>query len=294
MLTERPELLPSFFLLSIHDALTYDKETNDGGPNGSLRFELGEESNAELQEAFAAIKDIRAIQREDMSFADTFAFAGAVAVEVTGGPRIIVQLGREDATEADPPGKSLLYKPGATAEELMEAFDASGLNPARDVVLLHGAVGSLNDIGQSRASAKADSLVDEDEEEDELGTIEDVTYGRVQSKKRGPVLVSTNVSQLTLGGQKFSNAYLAAMVKAKDKDQLTQRDRVILNNRDMLAEAQRYAANNSKFVNDTANLFQRITLLGKFTIYTYLRPQHDMRCIFSNMLSWQPPRRLLF
>ncbi len=77
VLSDRPDLLPSFFLLSVHDALTYDQGTNAGGPNGSLRFELESDGNAELRDAFDAIKEIRQLQREDMSYADTFAFAGA-------------------------------------------------------------------------------------------------------------------------------------------------------------------------------------------------------------------------
>lgn len=247
-------------MLTLHDALTYDAETNDGGPNGSLRLEMDQPRNAELQDAVEAINSIRSIQRNDMSFADTCAFAGAVASEFTAGPRIVVQLGREDAKSADPVGKSALYKPGASAEDMMNAFAASGLNPARDIVLFHGAVGSLNDIGQTRATKlKEQSLDDDDEFAEDL---DDVTYGKVQSRKRGAVLVSSNVSLLTLGGQKFSNAYLAAMLKAKKPEELSQRDQAILGNAAMRAEVEKYAANNGKFVNDCADLFQRVSLLG--------------------------------
>ncbi len=186
-----------------------------------------------------------------------------MAVEVTGGPRIVVQLGREDAKNSDPPGLSELYRPGATAKELMDCFGAPGLEPARDVVLVHGAVGSLNTSAQARVEKMRASEIDDGDDEDEE-SVEDVTYGKVTSKKRGPVLVSTNVSLLTLGGQKFSNEYLKAMLKAKDVGSLTQRDRVILGNDEMRAQVQRYAGNNSKFINDTADLFQRMTLLGKF------------------------------
>ena len=261
VLTEKPDLLPYFFELTLHDALTFNPDTNEGGPNGSLRLELDRATNQELQDANEAISSIRALQRQDMSYADTCAFAGAVAVEITGGPRIVVQLGREDSKEADPEWKTNFYKPGASAEEMKKAFDAAGLNGARDVVLFHGAIGSLNDIGQSRlAKMKATEITDdEDEDEEDTG---DLTYGKVTSKKRGPVLVSSNVSLLTLGGQKFSNAYLNAIVKSKTPDKLSQRDKTILEDKEMLAEVQRYAANNSKFINDVADLYQKISLLG--------------------------------
>lgn len=261
VLTEKPELLPYFFELTLHDALTFNPETLDGGPNGSLRFELDRESNQELKEVNEAIKSIRAIQRQDMSYADTCAFAGAVAVEVTGGPRIVIQLGRDDAKDPDPEWKSNFYKPGASAEDLKTAFNAAGLEGARDVVLFHGAIGSLNDIGQSRAEKIKETEIS-DEDEDDADGIDDVTYGRVTSKKRGAVLVSSNVSSLTLGGQKFSNAYLSAILKTKNPSELSQRDRAILGDKEMLAEVQRYAGNNSKFTTDIADLYQKISLLG--------------------------------
>lgn len=261
MLTEKPELLPYFFELTLHDALTFNPETLEGGPNGSLRLELDRETNKELADANEAINSIRALQRQDMSYADTCAFAGAVAVEVTGGPRIVIQLGREDAKTADPEWKSGFYKPGASAADMKKAFEAAGLNGPRDVVLFHGAIGILNDIGQSRAE-KAVSMAIDDENDEFAEDEDDVTYGRVQSKKRGAVLVSSNVSQLTLGGDKFSNAYLKSLAKTKDTSSLSQRDRAILEDKEMLAEVQRYAANNAKFITDIANLFQRISLLG--------------------------------
>lgn len=260
VLTQKPELLPYFFEMTLHDALSFNPETLDGGPNGSLQYELDAAYNTELKEASEALVGVRALQRQDMSYADTCAFAGAVAVEVTGGPRIVVQLGREDAKKADPEWKNGLYKSGATAEELKEAFNAAGLNGARDAVLFHGAVGILNDIGQSRAAIlKKNAITEDDAEVDEF---DDVTYGKVQGGKRGPVLVSSNVSLLTLGGKKFGNAYLTAILKAKDPSVLSQRDQVILGDKDMRAQVQMYAENNSKFINDIANLYQKISLLG--------------------------------
>lgn len=264
VLTERPQLLPYFFELTLHDALTFNPATLEGGPNGSLQYEIDRLTNEELKEAHEAINSIRTIQRQDMSYADTCAFAGAVAVEVTGGPRIIIQLGREDARKADPEWKSGFYKPGATAEDMKTAFEGAGLDGARDVVLFHGAIGSLNDIGQTRANKIKETAIDDEDDEDSEDDIDDVTYGKVQSKKRGPVLVSSNVSQLTLGGQKFGNAYLNAILKAKNPDDLTQRDRAILSDKDMLAQVQKYAGSNSKFNTDVADLFQKISLLGSF------------------------------
>lgn len=93
VLATRPELLPAFFLLGVKDALSYEAETNSGGPNGSIRFELAESYNEEVRAAAEALKEVRVLQREDMSFADTYAFGGATAIEVSGGPRMKIQLG---------------------------------------------------------------------------------------------------------------------------------------------------------------------------------------------------------
>lgn len=95
ILQERPELLPAFFMLTVHDALSYNAETNAGGPNGSLRFELDREENAYLKSAVDALTEARQTSRRDISFADSFAFAGAVTMELTNGPRIVLQLGRD-------------------------------------------------------------------------------------------------------------------------------------------------------------------------------------------------------
>lgn len=284
VLTQKPELLPYFFTLTLHDALTFNPVTLDGGPNGSLRLELERPENAALKVAADEIAAIRTLQRQDMSFADTCAFAGAVAVEVTGGPRIVVQLGREDAPDPDVVSGdgSALYTGDATAAQLRQAFEHAGLDGSRDVVLFHGAVGSLNDIGQTRAAKLRESAIsddDDEEEDDDVTSKDDVTYGKVQAsgepggsrKRRGAVLVETNVSLLTLGGQKkFGNDYLKAMLKAaKDESsssssdsKLSKRDRELLNDKEMREMVQRYADNNGRFVNDMADLYQKVSLLG--------------------------------
>jgi hypothetical protein len=271
ILQQRPELLPAFFMLGVHDALTYNAETNEGGPDGSLRFELDREENASLKDAVEALTEARTASRRDVSFADTFTFAGAVASELTGGPRIVLQLGRDDSREAGPAGAVGLYAPSASGEDLIKCFQSAGLNAARDVVLIHGAEGSLTDIAKQRLATKmATRQVDEEEEdaEDLLAAgldVDDVTYGKVTSKKRGAVLVSSNVSNLTIGGSKFSNGYLKLMLDAKKRgnlDSLSDRDRAILASPEMLPYVEQYAANNGKFLDNVADLFQRMSLLG--------------------------------
>lgn len=268
ILSDRPDLLPAFFVLGLHDGLTYNVETTEGGPNGSLQFELDEARNAGLEEAVEILKEVKKARRDNMSLADVMEFACAVAVEVTAGPRIVIQLGREDATEADPQGNAALYTEGASASDMMKAFDSAGLNGKRDVVLMHGAYGSLFDIAKSRvekkeAEALAQSELDDDEEG--LAATDDLTYGTVKTRKRGAVLVSSNIADLTLGGAKFSNAYLKLLVDAKKKGNLaalSDRDREIMSSPDMLPFVEQYASNNNKFRTEVGQLCERVSLLG--------------------------------
>lgn len=269
ILTEAPELLPAFFMLCVHDALSYNAETNEGGPNGSLRLELDRPENAYLKDAYDALVRAREESRRDVSFADTFAFAGSVASELANGPKIVLQLGRDDAKVAGPAGGLQFFRPSSSAEELMKCFEIAGLAPAADVVLIHAAEGALADIAKQRVEklAAAAAVAGGDDEFGDVGdeNVDDVTYGRVTAKKRGAVLVSSNVSNLTLGGKKFGNFYLKALLEAKKKgklDGLSDRDRAIVSSREMLPFVEQYASNNSKFTDDLADLFQRMSLLG--------------------------------
>lgn len=259
-ISQRPELLPAFFLLGVKDALTYNIESNEGGPNASIRFELDQSYADDVREAAAALVDVRTLQRNDMSYADTIAFAGAVAVEVSGGPRLKIQLGREDSSKAQGGGSYTQYKKGANADQLTTAFSSAGLDPMSSVVLVHGAVGILNDIAQARSLELAKIAENADEDED----LEDVTYGKVTGRKRGAVLVSSDVSQLTLGGGKFSNKYLQALLKQSKQDasKLSEREKIIMGNPALAAQVEKYAGNNSKFVADASALYERMTLLG--------------------------------
>ena len=270
-LAEQPELLGPFVLLALHDGLTFNTETNEGGPNGSLRFEGDWSQNQELADAMQVMHEIRALQREQMSYADTCCFAGAVAVEITGGPRIRIQLGREDAKEKDPVGRSDGLAPEKSADDLMAAYQQSGLG-AKEAVLFHGAFGSLSDIARTRLEKlkKQKELDAEDEDvEDEEEILDDkasLQYGRISGKrgKKGPVLVSSNVSALTLGGAKFSNDYLKFMLDAekKKKDNLSERDKKMLAHREMRDNISKYANNNKQFISDFADAFEKVSLLG--------------------------------
>ncbi|KAF6001882.1 hypothetical protein F1559_000801 [Cyanidiococcus yangmingshanensis] len=108
VLSRSPHLLEPFVRLALADALTYDASTQTGGSNASIRLVLAKRNESaagglgteggvsRLVEALKALEPIRSFIRE-VSWADTIAYAGVVALELTRGPRMRVQNGREDA-----------------------------------------------------------------------------------------------------------------------------------------------------------------------------------------------------
>jgi hypothetical protein len=95
-----PKIAAALLRLAFHDSVTRDTGTRQGGANGSIRFELDRRANYGLSRAVQALAPIQAAAA--LSWADTIALAGAEAVEAVGGPPILVEIGREDASSADP------------------------------------------------------------------------------------------------------------------------------------------------------------------------------------------------
>lgn len=69
---------PGLIQLAINDALGYDASTDDGGPDGSIQFEMNRVENQGLEKAFKVIEEVKnSMQRTNtLSFADVCAFGG--------------------------------------------------------------------------------------------------------------------------------------------------------------------------------------------------------------------------
>ena len=72
--------------LAINDALGYDIVTEDGGPDGSIQYELKVSGNEHLEKAVGVVSKIKKeLQRTNtVGFADIVAFGGAEALESAG------------------------------------------------------------------------------------------------------------------------------------------------------------------------------------------------------------------
>jgi adenylate cyclase len=128
---------PLLLRLAFHDAATYSKSANSGGPNGSIRLpeELAREVNRGLEPAIELLKPIKA-RYPQYSWADLIAIGGAVAIERCGGPSIQIPIGRKDVDTAN--GDGLIPGRGLTMEQLKARFRDMGMTP-QEMVALSGA-----------------------------------------------------------------------------------------------------------------------------------------------------------
>ena len=101
LMTEQ-KCYPILLRFAWSDAATYDhsvkKWPNCGGSNGYIRYkkEINHPSNTGLSKAMTYIENIKK-DFNHVSYADIIQMAGALAVELTGGPKIDMVYGRMDA-----------------------------------------------------------------------------------------------------------------------------------------------------------------------------------------------------
>lgn len=147
---------PVLIRLAWHHAGTYCKHTKTGGSNGAtMRFEpeISWGANAGLAEAQKLLEPIKKKFGDKLSYSDLWIFAGGVAVEEMGGPKIGFKAGRVDKPGGShcPPweGKTCpvgrlpgadMGSPPATAQHLRDIFYRMGFDD-KEIVALSGAHG---------------------------------------------------------------------------------------------------------------------------------------------------------
>ncbi|KAL2653653.1 hypothetical protein R1flu_021781 [Riccia fluitans] len=170
---DNQNLVPALMRLALNDALTYDKESKTGGPNGSIIFELDRPENRGLKEAVTLLEGVKKdmdVEFETkggpISWADLIQLGGQSATKRTfidaairkcGGNEEKGQqlyqaygssgqwgqfdklLGRSDVSEADPSGRVLLWEE-ASPQEIKERFGQLGIKP-RQIAVLSGFLG---------------------------------------------------------------------------------------------------------------------------------------------------------
>lgn len=146
ILDEDDQLGPTIVRLAWHASGTYDKHSNTGGSDGAtMRFkpEAQHGANAGLAVARDALEPVKKMY-PNVSYADLWTLGGAVAIEHMGGPKIIWNPGRRDATDESscPPEGRLpdadKGQVGKTIRHIREIFYRQGFND-REIVSLIGA-----------------------------------------------------------------------------------------------------------------------------------------------------------
>ncbi|KAF0892309.1 hypothetical protein E2562_014870 [Oryza meyeriana var. granulata] len=162
-ITAKKELIPSLLTLALNDAMTYDKATKSGGPNGSIRLRP---ENSGLSSALdllvEAKKEIDSYSKGGpISFADLIQFAAQSALKLTFLDAAIAKcggneekgrtlysaygsngqwglfdklFGRQDAQEPDPEGRVPDWSK-ASVQEMKDKFIAVGLGPRQLAVM---------------------------------------------------------------------------------------------------------------------------------------------------------------
>lgn len=130
--------------LAWHASGTYSKADNSGGSNGGrMRFdpEASFGANAGLKVARDALEPVKA-KFPELTYADLYTYAGVVAVEECGGPKIPFSLGREDfesGLSSPPDGRLPDADKGSrdhTIQHVRDVFYRMGFNDQEIVALL--------------------------------------------------------------------------------------------------------------------------------------------------------------
>ncbi|KAI4318672.1 hypothetical protein MLD38_032348 [Melastoma candidum] len=163
-----PDLIPPVLTLALNDAITYDKATKTGGPNGSIRFssEISRPENKGLSAALSFVDDAKKeidsySKGGPISYSDLIQFAAQSAVKATflasairkcGGNEekgsllysaygssgqwglFDKQLGRSDTSEPDPEGRVPQWDK-ASVQDMKEKFTSIGLGPRQLAVM---------------------------------------------------------------------------------------------------------------------------------------------------------------
>ncbi|KQJ84405.1 hypothetical protein BRADI_5g20670v3 [Brachypodium distachyon] len=167
----KPELVPSLLTLALNDAMTYDKATKSGGPNGSIRLRP---ENSGLSAALDMLTDAKK-EIDSYSKGGPIAFADLIqiaAIAKTGGNeekgRTLYSaygssgqwglfdkiFGREDTQEPDPEGRVPKWS-SASVQEMKHKFIAVGFGPRQLAVMSAF-------LGPDQAATEAKLIADPD------------------------------------------------------------------------------------------------------------------------------------
>ena len=247
---------------------------------------LADDEDPLIQAALGEIKRIfKELSRQtQITFADVIAYSGAVAIEATGGPRTIIQLGRTDGKYKDgdavPPSAFDSWDFSEPEPKgILSAVTYSGLN-AKDAVLIAGTMGALelasSNMQKTIAEKKACNPDTDDcteEEEGYYGLYSPVTIvsetKKEFGKNRGASAVNSNtgfdsarIAGLA-GDKKFGNQFLVLAASGKSNDPVA---KALMANEETKKYVMQYgkdAGQSKNFARDAEKIYIRLTELGR-------------------------------
>lgn len=250
---------PIIVRLAWHDSGTYDKTISSwpqrGGANASIRFkpEIEHGANKGLQIALNLLAPIKK-KYPEVSYADLFQMASAVAVESAGGPKIPMRYGRKDVGSAEEcapdgrlPGAAHPFADGSAspAEHLRRVFYRMGLND-QEIVALSGGH-TLGRAYPNRSGHGVDAT---------KYTKDGVPEGRPGPGTKGGQ--SWTADWLT-----FNNGYFVEVKAKRDADLLVlPTDACLFEDEGFKPHAERYAADQAAFFAEYAKAHAKLSELG--------------------------------
>ncbi|GIL58275.1 hypothetical protein Vafri_13357 [Volvox africanus] len=262
---------PIIVRLGWHDSGTYDKNIADwparGGATASIRFkpEIDHGANKGLSIALGILNPIKS-KYPDVSYADLFQMASAVAVEAAGGPKIPMRYGRRDATSPEMcvpdgrlPGAAHPFADGSAnpAEHLRRVFGRMGLNDKEIVVLSGG-----HTLGRARPERSGFGAV--------KTKYTDVGPGQSTASPSGspnrpvtPKPVGQLGTSWTANWLEFDNSYFKEVKAKRDAELLVlPTDACLFEDEGFRPFAEKYAADQEAFFADYALAHQKLSELG--------------------------------
>ena len=244
-------LAPALLELAILDALGYNTETDEGGQDGSILFELTDNSSKYLVKASDTLQTIKKelLRTNTVSYSDLVAFGGGEALETVGCGRVTVQVGRFDAKTANKLLQSTELST-SSASDIKSSFLRSGLT-AQQIALLLGALGEVNRIASETYTAQQNAVSNNDDDDEDEQPFVPTTFGARDA-----------IYGAKMGKADFGVTYLKSILKAKNQQE-SPLAKCLTENPDVKFFAQKYAQSEAAFVKDVPEAYLRLTLLGE-------------------------------
>ena len=286
VLSQNIHLAPMFLELMIHDGLSYNASTNQGGPDGTvIRIALGDGGSGSgsgsgsgnppksLQRLVPAAMAIRGIvekmdRSNKVTYADAISFAGAEGLEYFNGPRMICGLGKLDpvsvmdsnSREQEKAGYSYPDLRQGDYNEILGAFRNSDLTE-RDACLLFGALFAINVAIDDTNTAKnmnkqQDTEENADDDENEMGDEVVVINNSFGASKFGK------------SSAQIDNNIFATISKELLQTKGTTSVYSVFRDEKVASWVQNYASKKNSFYKDWPLCYTRLVQLGKLNTGT--------------------------